>query len=94
MKIPEFIENLLQSRRKLAYDLRYVCEEIDEYCNRIGVDMLDSGDDIAVYCEPDKAYQNTRFEIERTLHNREYYKQISRNNYRHNIICGGDQYDG
>ena len=76
MKIPKYIEKLLQRRRNLALDLLGVCEEVDKYCERIGVDMCNENNalcsDVRIYCEPDAAYSNTKSAIEKVLKEREY----------------------
>lgn len=48
-----------------------VSSQIDEYCEKIGVDMNDSSasilTDVTIYCEPWNAIINTREAIEKAL---------------------------
>ena len=63
--IPKYVEKLLQRREKLAFELIDVCSKIDDYCEKVGVDMDDSCKnsvltDVTIYCEPWNARVNTR----------------------------------
>ena len=75
-EIPKYVEKLLQRRRKLAMDLITVCCEVDDYCEKVGVDMTDSCTnsvltDVSIYCEPWNAINNTREAIQKALDQRE-----------------------
>lgn len=71
-QIPKRIEKLLKKRAELGMQLMDVCSEIDEYCEQIGVDMVDScangvSTDVTIYCEPYTAFDNTRKAIQKAL---------------------------
>lgn len=53
-QIPKRIKNLLDRRNRLATSLISVCCEIDEYCERLGIDDDDAaiGGHVMIYCEP------------------------------------------
>lgn len=63
-QIPKYVENLLRRRKKLAEQLLEVCSEIDNYCDKIGVDMNNTDasilSDATIYFEPWNAIDNTR----------------------------------
>ena len=70
--IPKYVEKLLERRRKLAFALIDVCCKVDDYCEKIGVDMIDSCTnsvltDVTIYCEPWNAIENTRQAILKAL---------------------------
>lgn len=71
-EIPKYVEKLLQRRKKLAMELITVCCEVDDYCETVGVDMVDSCtnsvlSDVTIYCEPWNAINNTREAIQKAL---------------------------
>lgn len=70
-KIPRRIMDLLDKRRKLSQQLRSVCCEIDDYCERIGMDICDPENalcsDVRIYCEADGAYDCTLRAIGKAL---------------------------
>ena len=59
-KVPKYVLNLLDKRRKLANDLIGACVKVDDYCEKIGIDLTDTNaalvTDVRIYCEPDVAY--------------------------------------
>lgn len=63
-QIPKYVENLLLRRKKLAEQLLEVCSEVDNYCDKIGVDMNDTNasilSDVTIYYEPWNAIDNTK----------------------------------
>ena len=69
--VPKYVLRLLDKRRKLAQDLLSVCCEIDNYCEKIGVDFNDPDaclmTDVRIYCEFDGAYGSTLSVIKKTL---------------------------
>ena len=73
-KIPKYVENMLQRRKKLALQLIDVCAQVDEYCEKIGVDMNDTSaslsTDVTIYCEPLNAISCTRNAILKALENK------------------------
>lgn len=66
-EIPKYVEKLLARRQKLAEDLLLVSAQVDEYCEKIGVDMTDDDaavlTNVAIYMEPWNAIQYTRSTI-------------------------------
>ncbi len=74
-KVPKYVLKLLERRRKLALELTTVCCRVDNYCEKIGVDMIDGCKnsvltDVTIYCEPWNAYHNTLDAIEEALEER------------------------
>lgn len=73
-KIPKYVENMLQRREKLALQLMGVCSQVDEYCEKIGVDMNDPSASllthVTIYCEPWTAISCTRNAILKALENK------------------------
>lgn len=74
-EIPKYVEKLLERRRKLAFELMDVCCKVDKYCEKVGVDMIDSCKnsvltDVTIYCEPWNAIVNTRQAILEALERR------------------------
>lgn len=71
MKIPKYVENLLERRIKLAENLISVILELDDYCERIGIDMCNDsaaiGTNPIILSEPDVAYDRTKSAIEKAL---------------------------
>lgn len=69
--VPKYVLRLLERRRKLSLALMSVCNQIDEYCQKIGVDFSDPDaclqSDIRIYCEFDAGYRSTLSVIEKTL---------------------------
>lgn len=69
--VPKYVIRLLERRKKLSQQLMAVCGQIDEYCEKIGVDFNDPdaclASDIRIYCETDGAYDSTLSVIENTL---------------------------
>lgn len=71
--IPQYVEKMLEQRKKLALRLADVSTKVDEYCEKIGIDINAEADNIGlasnvmIYCEPCTAYERTRNVIEETL---------------------------
>lgn len=69
--IPKYVEKLLERRSKLAVNLISVILELDDYCERIGIDMCDDsavlGLNPIILSEPDVAYDRTKSAIEKAL---------------------------
>lgn len=69
--VPKYVLRLLKRRSRLSQDLMQVCAEVDQYCERIGVDFSDPDaclqTDVRIYCEADGAYHSTLGVIQRTL---------------------------
>ncbi len=65
MKIPKYVEKLIERRRKLAYELIEVDAELDDWLEKHNIPL--SGDYTAsgcmIYCKPDTAAQNVRNDI-------------------------------
>ncbi len=73
-KIPKHVEALLTQRKQLAMKLMTVCDKLDTYCEKIGVDLDDEDaslkDHVSIYSEPWNAISNTREAIEKALNNK------------------------
>ena len=69
--IPKYVEKLLERRSKLAENLISIILAIDDYCERIGIDMCDDsaviGTNPIILSEPDVAYDRTKLAIEKAL---------------------------
>lgn len=71
--IPKYVEKMLQRRRNLAIKLMDACNEVDRFCEKIGIDSTEKANevginnDVMIYCEPHTAYDLTRNEIEKVL---------------------------
>lgn len=71
--VPKYVLKLLNRRAKLAMDLIGVCCDVDAYCEKIGVDMVNAEEAavctyVTIYTEPWSAYQATLTAIENVLH--------------------------
>lgn len=73
-QIPKYVENLLLRRKKLAEQLLEVCSEVDNYCDKIGVDTNDTDasilSDVTIYFEPWDAIDNTKNAIINALNSK------------------------
>lgn len=73
MKIPKKIQNLLDRRERLAYQLMSACIELDKWLEKNGADLGDpeltdstiSG--CMIYCEPENAKNNVIDYIENKM---------------------------
>lgn len=71
--IPQYVVKMLEQRRNLALKLADVSAKVDEYCEKIGIDINAEADNIGlasnvmIYCEPCTAYERTKNAIEETL---------------------------
>lgn len=69
--IPKRVLNLLKRRYNFAMKLLDVGAQIDDYCEKIGLDLSDCDNalisDVKIYCEPWTAYTCTRQAIENKL---------------------------
>lgn len=79
--VPKYILKLLDRRYKLAMELNDVCCKIDKYCEKVGVDMIESCKnsvltDVTIYCEPWNAIVNTRQAIEKALRGEAEYDRL------------------
>lgn len=73
-KTPKYVEELLIQRKRLAMKLMTVCDKLDTYCAKIGVNLDDEDaslkDHVSIYSEPWNAINNTREAIEKALNNK------------------------
>lgn len=70
-QVPKYVLKLLERRRDLSRQLMEVCNKVDDYCEKIGVDFNDPNacllTDVRIYCEFDGAYNSTLRAIKKTL---------------------------
>ena len=70
-KVPKYVLKMLERRSRLASELLSACCAVDEYCEKIGVNIYDEdaclGTDVRIYCEADGGYSATLKAIEKTL---------------------------
>lgn len=70
-QVPKYVLKLLERRRDLSRQLMEVCNKVDDYCEKIGVDFNDPNacllTDVRIYCEFDGAYKSTLRAIKKTL---------------------------
>lgn len=70
-QVPKYVLKLLERRTKLAMDLIDVCCRVDDYCEKVGVDM--TADEscvithVMIYAEPWNARDLTLAAIEKAL---------------------------
>lgn len=73
-KIPQWVEKLLERRQKYAEELSVVSSKVDEYCESLGIDLMDGSNslltDVSIYLEPGNALNNTRQAILEALKRR------------------------
>lgn len=59
VKIPKWVEKLLERRQKYAEALSVVGNKVDEYCESLGIDLMDGTNslltDVSIYLEPSNA---------------------------------------
>lgn len=67
MRIPKYVDKLIERRRKLAYELADVCSQLDNWLENNGFDLSELSDytitGCMIYCEPDAAASNIRRDI-------------------------------
>ena len=73
--VPKYVLKMLQRRADLAMKLMDACSKVDEYCEKVGVDMDMFEENsifthVSIYCEPWNAYSNTLQAIEKALNGR------------------------
>lgn len=73
--IPKYVEKMLQRREQLAYKLRDVGCDLDNYCKSIGLDESWMDDavlcsDFRIFTEPNLAYRITKKYIQLALDGR------------------------
>ena len=65
MRIPKYVERLIQRREQLAWELMKVSSDLDEWLERnnisIGTDYTSTG--CMIYCEPEIAAKLVREDI-------------------------------
>ena len=77
-RVPKYILKLLERRFKLAMELNDVCYKIDNYCEKVGVNVTESCEnsvltDVTIYYEPWNAIINTKQAIEKALRGENEY---------------------
>lgn len=70
--VPKRVLNLLERRSRLARELLSVCNQLNTYCEGIGMDVYGDpdaclGTDLRIYCEFDGAYSSTLSAIKKAL---------------------------
>lgn len=71
MKIPKYVRNAVEMRTKYAYKLMDCCEVVDNYLEKIGIDI--NSDDffecafghVEIYCNPKSAEKELMRLLER-----------------------------
>lgn len=67
MKIPKYIDRLIERRMKLAYELMSVSSDLETWLEDKGFDLSSMSDytltGCMIYCEPDAAASNVRNDI-------------------------------
>lgn len=67
MKIPKYVDEIIEKRMKLAFELSYVSSQLDEWLKKNGFDLTEMSDytntGCMIYCEPDIAAINVRQDI-------------------------------
>lgn len=67
MKIPKYIDKLIERRMKLAFELMDVSSQLDAWLEKNGFDLAEISDytltGCMIYCEPDAAASNIRRDI-------------------------------
>lgn len=73
-KVPKYVIKMVKRRTNLSRKLREACIEVDNYCEKIGLDVYHPlfGDaclcsDIRIYCEEDAGERSTLEAIEKVL---------------------------
>lgn len=74
MSIPKYVQDLLRRRYKLALKLSDVCDKVDTYCEKIGIDITNKEyadimlhGHVGIYTEPYVALKEVREAIENKL---------------------------
>lgn len=67
MKIPKYIDKLIERRMKLAYELMDVSSQLDSWLENNDFDLFELSEytrtGCMIYCEPDAAASNLRQDI-------------------------------
>lgn len=67
MKIPKYIDKLIDRRMKLAFELMDVSSQLDNWLEKNGFDLSEMNSytitGCMIYCEPDVAARNVRQDI-------------------------------
>lgn len=67
MKIPKYIDKLIERRMKLAFELMDVSTQLDNWLEKNGFDLSEMSDytitGCMIYCEPAAAASNVRRDI-------------------------------
>lgn len=67
MKIPKYVDNLIDRRARLAYELAETCVELDNWLEAHGFNLTQMSDytisGCMIYCEPDTAAESVRNDI-------------------------------
>lgn len=67
MKIPKYVDKLIERRMKLAYELMDVSSQLDSWLENNDFDLSELSDytrtRCMIYCEPDAAASNLRQDI-------------------------------
>lgn len=73
-KVPRYVQKLICRRTALSRKLREVINEVNDYCEHIGLDVFHPlyeeavlGTDIRIYCEEDAGHFSTLDAIEKVL---------------------------
>lgn len=65
MKIPKYVERLIQRRERLAWELIKVGSDLDEWLekNNISTETAYTNTGVMIYCEPESAARLVREDI-------------------------------
>lgn len=67
MKIPKYVDKLIERRMKLAFELMAVSSQLDDWLEKNGFNSMEMSDytytGCMIYCEPDVAASNVRRDI-------------------------------
>lgn len=67
MRIPKYIDRLIERRMKLAYELMSVSSDLETWLENNGFELSEMSDytctGCMIYCEPDVAASNVRNDI-------------------------------
>ena len=77
-EVPKYVQDLLDRRYKLALKLADVCSQVDDYCTKIGIDIVDKEfadimlhGHVGIYTEPYIAKQEVTEAILKVLNKEE-----------------------
>ena len=78
-KVPKHVQKLILRRTKLSRRLRDACSDVDEYCEKIGLNYAHPlfndavlCTDTRIYCEEEAGHFSTLEAIEKVLAERKY----------------------